>query len=138
HHRSWCAMRKRPGHDARFVSIDVQTIANPKLGLLAIGLLAVLLHARDNTEVTLEDIAVQRGEDPADLDVAMASLLSAGYVVKFTIPDGDAWRSDFIVNDHPFTQADIAELLGSLPEASAIGVEPADLDPRPALVGGRQ
>jgi hypothetical protein len=125
-------VRKRASRPPRFVAIDNGAADDDQLHVLALGLLTLLLRARDGDDVTVEGISKRRKEGREALAGAMRNLVSRAYVVKFKVHGADGkWRTEFTADSIPFTREDIAEML---PEVSAgartVKIEPEWIDPR--------
>ena len=125
-------MKKRPSRPARFVAVDNGAADDDGLHVLALGLLTLLLRAKDGDDVTVEGISKRRKEGREALSGAMRNLVSRAYVVKFKIHGADGkWRTEFSADSIPFTRDDVAEMLpGVMEDARAVRVEPEWLDPR--------
>ncbi|MGW6878623.1 hypothetical protein ACWGHA_40630, partial [Streptomyces xanthophaeus] len=114
------------------MAIDNGAADDDQLHVLALGLLTLLLRAKDGDDVTVEGISKRRKEGREALAGAMRNLVSRAYVVKFKVHGADGkWRTEFTTDSIPFTRDDIAEML---PEVSAgartVKVEPEWIDPR--------
>ncbi|WP_333737263.1 hypothetical protein [Streptomyces sp. IBSBF 2806] len=114
------------------MAIDNGAADDGELHVLALGLLTLLLRARDGDDVTVEGISKRRKEGREALAGAMRNLVSRAYVVKFKVHGADGkWRTEFTADSIPFTRDDITEMLPEVSAgARAVRVEPEWLDPR--------
>lgn len=142
-------MRKRPSRPARFAAVDneaVDTIPS----VMAVGLITILIRAKDGDDVTVELISQERTEGRESVTKAMRILVEGAYVVKFKIQRattetvtnddgseevkrGGSWWTTFTVDSIPFTAEDVAAMLADIlntTNAKAVRVEPTWLDPR--------
>ncbi|MFJ2923342.1 hypothetical protein [Streptomyces sp. NPDC087307] len=120
--------------------------------MMAKGLLATLIRAKDGDDVTVEGLCKTHVEGRESLAKAMRALVDDAFVVKFKIQRekseaveledgsqetkrGGSWYTTFTVDSIPFTPDDVAAMLTDVYETGnvkAVRVEPAYLDPRKA------
>ncbi|MFI9724566.1 hypothetical protein ACIHFE_33905 [Streptomyces sp. NPDC052396] len=114
------------------MAIDNGAADDEELHVLALGLLTLLLRAKDGDDVTVEGISKRRKEGREALSGAMRNLVSRAYVVKFKVHGADGkWRTEFTADSIPFTRQDIAEMLSEVSAgALAVRIEPEWIDPR--------
>ncbi|MER7050554.1 hypothetical protein [Streptomyces jumonjinensis] len=115
------------------MAIDNGAADDEELHVLALGLLTLLLRAKDGDDVTVEGISKRRKEGREALAGAMRNLVSRAYVVKFKIHGVDAkWRTEFSADSIRFTRDDVAAMIAEIEESGcrSVRVEPEWIDPR--------
>lgn len=95
-------IRRAPRPEIGYTLLDNETLRDPEISFLALGVLCSVLSRPDNWTTGIKALAKERKEGRAAISAALDDLETAGYLRRERVQgDGGLWRTEVVFYDRP-------------------------------------